>query len=100
MVKLFTTHVKLSSLKWALFPQPRTGRALHTAFGIKEILVADLWHYCSLEGKANTSGMDGGEMLRDVGSSVCVSVAAVSECLSLGFLSCSCEGDAGWTVSG
>lgn len=47
--------------------------------------MADLWYDCSLENKADTSGMDGGEMLRDVGSSVFVSVAAVSKCLSLGF---------------
>lgn len=72
LIKLSTTHVKLSSLKLDLFPQPRRGRALHIAFGIKEVLVAGLWYYCSLASKADTPGTDGGE-----GSPVFVSVAAV-----------------------
>lgn len=89
-MKLFVIRVKLS-LRLALFPQPRGGRAPHVAFGIKEVLVADLWHYCSLESEADTSGVDGGEMLRDLGS-VFVSVAAVSECLSLGFYPAAVKG--------
>lgn len=45
------------------------------------ILFIICFYYCSLESKADTSGMYGGEMLRDVGSSVFVSVA--SKCLNV-----------------
>lgn len=92
LVKLFTTQLKLSILKLALFPQPRRGRSLYIVFGIKEVLVADLWYYCSLESKADTPDMDDGEMVRDIGSSVFVSVAAVSERLSLGFYPAAVKG--------
>lgn len=46
------------------------------------------------------SRTDSGEMLRDVGSSLCfVSVAAVSKYLGLGFPPAAVKGDAGWTAS-